>query len=179
MPKSIFLFRTVHLVIFVHGTSSHWNWLYDAGLGLGLGQPVFTHPASMPKASHTPRTSCSTVYILILLNYQIFVPLIITQSHQPFQYKQRPYKSHKNWILANNSFPRHWPPWLSTQSVCLQTTLVNKVDVSVSLFKNKKNLQFFWFKIMRVSRFSLIYPSQRHNLPPTCSQNFQNSGYIT
>ena len=147
MPKPIFLFRTVHLVIFVHGTSSHWNWLYDAGLGLGLGQPVFTHPASMPKASHMPRTSCSTVYILILLNYQIFVPLIITQPHQPFQYKQRPYKSHKNWILANNSFPRHWPPWLSTQSVCLQTTLVNKVDVSVSLFKNKKNLQFFDSKL--------------------------------
>ena len=132
MPKSIFLFRTVHLVIFVHGTSSHWNWLYDAGLGLGLGQPVFTHPASMPKASHMPRTSCSKMNILVLLiKKNIFSPFNhpITSA---VAIQTKYLSSHENWILANNLILRHWPSWLSSQFVCLQTTLVNAADVSVS-----------------------------------------------
>ena len=127
MPKPVFLFRTVHLVIFVHGTSSHWNWLYDAGLGLGLGQPVFTHPAPMPKASHMPRTPCSTVYILVLLNYQLFVPPLIAQSHRPLQYKQNPYK-----VIQNESLQIIWSSDMSD----LRVDLMDKVDYILYLLGN-------------------------------------------
>ena len=135
MPKPTFLFRTDHVVISVHGTSSHWNWLYDAGLGLGLGQPVFTHPASMPKASHMTRTSCSSFAQLSIICSPITWAVAI---------QTKTLQSHTKWILANNLILRHWPPWLPTPSICLQTTLVNAVDVSVSLFRNKENLQFLF-----------------------------------
>ena len=44
------------------------------------------------------------------------------------------------------------------------------MDVSVSLFKDKENLQFLFQNYASLQIF-LIYPSHRHDLPPTLKYN--------